>query len=100
MLAGGAIVLLFTDGLERHLDDSLGFEMDRLHRSCRQLVWLNPLLRYEAFAARASGIRAMLPHVDTFRPIHNLAAMADLCAALSLDAGRESDPRLWLKRAG
>jgi hypothetical protein len=65
VLAGGAIVLLFTDGLERHLDDSLGFEMDRLHRSCRQLVWLNPLLRYEAFAARASGIRAML-HVDTF----------------------------------
>ncbi|MCA0417272.1 MAG: VWA domain-containing protein [Proteobacteria bacterium] len=100
VLAGGAIVLLFTDGLERHLDDSLGFEMDRLHRSCRQLVWLNPLLRYDAFAARASGIRAMLPHVDSFRPIHNLAAMADLCAALSLDAGRESDPRRWLKRAG
>lgn len=100
VLAGGAVVLLFTDGLERHLDDELGFEMDRLHRSCRQLVWLNPLLRYDAFAARASGIRAMLPHVDSFRPIHNLAAMADLCAALSRDAGRESDPRLWLKRAG
>ena len=100
VLAGGAIVLLFTDGLERHLDDSLAFEMDRLHRSCRQLVWLNPLLRYDAFAARASGIRAMLPHVDSFRPIHNLAAMADLCAALSLDAGRESDPRQWLKKAG
>ncbi|WP_449256172.1 vWA domain-containing protein [Bosea sp. (in: a-proteobacteria)] len=100
VLAGGAIVLLFTDGLERELDDSLAFEMDRLHRSCRQLVWLNPLLRYEAFAARASGIRAMLPHVDSFRPIHNLAAMADLCAALSRDAGRQGDPRQWLKRAG
>lgn len=99
VLAGGAVVLLFTDGLERHLDDSLAFEMDRLHRSCRQLIWLNPLLRYDAFAARASGIRAMLPHVDSFRPIHNLAAMADLCAALSLETGRESDPRLWLKRA-
>ncbi|UZF94248.1 vWA domain-containing protein [Bosea sp. NBC_00550] len=99
VLAGGAVVLLFTDGLERHLDDSLAFEMDRLHRSCRQLVWLNPLLRYEAFAARASGIRAMLPHVDSFRPIHNLAAMTDLCAALSQEVGRENDPRLWLKRA-
>ncbi len=100
VLAGGAVVLLFTDGLERHLDGELAFEMDRLQRSCRQLVWLNPLLRFGAFEARASGIRAMLPHVDSFRPIHNLAAMADLCAALSPDAERKSDPRLWLKRAG
>lgn len=100
VLSGGAVVLLFTDGLERDLGDDLGFEMDRLHRSCRQLIWLNPLLRYDAFAARASGIRAMLPHVDQFRPIHNLAAMADLCAALSADAGRAGDPREWLKRAG
>ncbi|HEV7339787.1 MAG TPA: VWA domain-containing protein [Bosea sp. (in: a-proteobacteria)] len=100
VLSGGAVVLLFTDGLERHLDDELGFEMDRLQRSCRQLVWLNPLLRYDAFEARASGIRAMLPHVDSFRPIHNLAAMADLCAALSPDARQAGDPRQWLKKAG
>jgi hypothetical protein len=100
VLGGGAVVLLFTDGLERHLDGELGFEMDRLHRSCRQLVWLNPLLRFSAFEARASGIRAMLPHVDSFRPIHNLAAMADLCAALAPEADRSSDPRQWLKRAG
>jgi uncharacterized protein with von Willebrand factor type A (vWA) domain len=100
VLTGGAVVLLFSDGLERHLDDALSFEMDRLQRSCRQLVWLNPLLRFDAFEARASGIRAMLPHVDSFRPIHNLAAMADLCAALSPDADRTSDPRQWLKKAG
>ncbi len=100
VLSGGAIVLLFTDGLERHLDGELSFEMDRLHRSCRQLIWLNPLLRFEQFEARASGIRAMLPHVDSFRPIHNLAAMADLCAALSPETSRASDPRSWLKKAG
>jgi uncharacterized protein with von Willebrand factor type A (vWA) domain len=100
VLSGGAVVLLFSDGLERHLGPDLAFEMDRLHRSCRQLVWLNPLLRYDAFAARASGIRAMLPHVDQFRPIHNLSAMADLCAALSADARQAGDPRQWLKKAG
>lgn len=100
VLGGGAIVLLFTDGLERHLDGELAFEMDRLHRSCRQLIWLNPLLRFDQFQARASGIRAMLPHVDSFRPIHNLAAMADLCAALSPAAEDRSDPRQWLKKAG
>ena len=72
VLSQGAIVLLITDGLERDADDTLAFEIDRLHRSCRRLVWLNPLLRFEGFEARARGIKTMLPHVDEFRPIHNL----------------------------
>ncbi len=83
VLTQGAVVLLITDGLERDADDTLAFEIDRLHRSCRRLVWLNPLLRFEGFEARARGIRAMLPHVDEFRPIHNLESMAALVA----DAG-------------
>jgi uncharacterized protein with von Willebrand factor type A (vWA) domain len=88
VLSQGAIVLLITDGLERDPDDKLGFEIDRLHRSCRRLIWLNPLLRYDGFEARAGGIRAMLPHVDELRPIHNLDSMAELCRALSAD-GRQ-----------
>ena len=76
VLAQGAVVLLITDGLERDPDERLGFEIDRLHRSCRRLIWLNPLLRFEGFEAKARGIRAMLPHVDEFRPIHNLNSMA------------------------
>ena len=76
VLGQGAIVLLFTDGLEREVTGELAFEMDRLKRSCRRLIWLNPLLRFDAFEARASGIRAMLPHVHDFRPIHSLASMA------------------------
>ena len=66
-------MLLITDGLERDPDDRLAFEIDRLHRSCRRLIWLNPLLRFEGFAAKARGVQAMLPHVDEFRPVHNLA---------------------------
>ena len=99
VLSQGAIVLLISDGLEREADSRLAFEMDRLHRSCRRLIWLNPLLRFSGFEAKARGIRVMLPHVDELRPIHNLAAMTDLCAALSQEVGRENDPRLWLKRA-
>jgi uncharacterized protein with von Willebrand factor type A (vWA) domain len=83
VLGQGAIVLLITDGLERDADDTLSFEMDRLHRSCRRLVWLNPLLRFEGFEPRAKGVRTMLPHVDELRPIHNLASMTELVRALS-----------------
>ena len=88
VLGQGAVVLLITDGLERDADDTLAFEMDRLHRSCRRLVWLNPLLRFEGFEARAKGVRTMLPHVDELRPIHNLESMTELVRALSGAGGQ------------
>jgi uncharacterized protein with von Willebrand factor type A (vWA) domain len=83
VLGQGAIVLLISDGLEREADDRLAFEMDRLHRSCRRLIWLNPLLRYGGFEAKAQGIKMMLPHVDEFRPVHNLSSIEGLISALS-----------------
>jgi uncharacterized protein len=99
VLGQGAIVLLITDGLERDPDDRLAFEIDRLHRSCRRLIWLNPLLRFHGFEAKALGVQTMLPHVDEFRAVHNLASMEELCRALSGRAGVSGDPKLWLKRA-
>src|SRR5436305_11188168 len=83
VLGQGAIVLLISDGLEREADNKLAFEMDRLHRSCRRLIWLNPLLRFGGFEAKALGIKMMLPHVDEFRPVHNLSSIEGLIAALS-----------------
>jgi uncharacterized protein with von Willebrand factor type A (vWA) domain len=82
VLTQGAIVLLITDGLEREPGGNLAREMDRLYRSCRRLVWLNPLMRYAAFEPKARGIRAMLPHVDEMRPVHNLESLESICAAL------------------
>jgi uncharacterized protein with von Willebrand factor type A (vWA) domain len=96
VLGQGAIVILITDGLERDDIAGLGEEMDRLKRSCRRLIWLNPLLRFDGFEARARGVRAMLPYVDEFRPVHNLNALSDLCSALGRGPSRETDPRLWL----
>lgn len=98
VLSGGAVVLLVTDGLERDGTADLARAADRLHRSCRRLVWLNPLLRFDGFEARAQGIRALLPHVDEFRTIHNVAAVAELVAALDARRpDRAHDPRRWLK---
>jgi uncharacterized protein with von Willebrand factor type A (vWA) domain len=98
VLSQGAVVLLITDGLERDADDTLSFEMDRLHRSCRRLIWLNPLLRFDGFEARAKGVRTMLPHVDELRPIHNLQSMAELVRALSGASAKSYDPKLMLRQ--
>ncbi|MGA2311422.1 MAG: VWA domain-containing protein [Xanthobacteraceae bacterium] len=98
VLTQGAIVLLITDGLERDADDTLAFEIDRLHRSCRRLVWLNPLLRFEGFEPRARGIKTMLGHVDEFRAIHNLESMAALVAAFERRDGRAADPKAWMEK--
>jgi uncharacterized protein with von Willebrand factor type A (vWA) domain len=101
VLGQRATVLLITDGLEREdaapADDprpaDLGTEMDRLRRSCRRLIWLNPLLGYEGFQPRARGIRTMLSYVDEFRPAHSVAAVADLVKALSEPTALGGDPR-------
>lgn len=87
VLGQGAVVLMITDGLDRDAGDGLEREMERLHKSCRRLVWLNPLLRYDAFEPKARGIRAILPHVDDFRPVHNLESLNQLAEALG-DTGR------------
>jgi len=98
VLTQGPVVLLITDGLERDADDNLAFEIDRLHRSCRRLVWLNPLLRFEGFEARARGIKTMLPYVDEFRPIHNLESIGALVASMQPGRGAGADPKAWMQK--
>ena len=88
VLGSRATVLLVSDGLEHEAAEDLAFEMERLHKSCRRLVWLNPLLRFDGFQPKARGIRAMLPHVDDFRPVHNLASLQQLVDALAAPASR------------
>ncbi|TIQ26514.1 VWA domain-containing protein [Mesorhizobium sp.] len=97
VLGQGAVVLLITDGLERDDVAGLSEEMERLRKSCRRLIWLNPLLRFDGFEARARGVKAMLPHVDEFRSVHNLDALADLCASLDKTSARSVDPRRWIE---
>ena len=88
VLGQGAVVLLITDGLDRDEGGDLGHEMERLHLSARRLIWINPLLRWDGFAPKAGGIRAMLPHVDSFRAGHSIASLEALAEAVS--AARDS----------
>jgi len=88
LLGQNAVVLLISDGLEAEGGEGLGEQMERLHKSCRRLVWLNPLLRYEGFEPRPAGIRAMLPHVDDFLPVHNLESLTQLAGVLVGPVGR------------
>ncbi len=88
VMGQGAVVLLITDGLDRDAAGALEKEMERLHLSSRRLIWLNPLLRWDGFAPRATGIRAMLPHVDSFRAGHSIQSLEELAIAIS----RPDDP--------
>ena len=83
LLGQNAVVLLISDGLDADAGAGLAFQMERLSKSCARLVWLNPLLRYAGFEARPAGIRAMLPYVDDFLPVHNLQSLTDLARALA-----------------
>ena len=85
VLGQGAVVMLITDGLERGDLPELDREAERLALSSRRLIWLNPLLRWKAFEARAGGIRTLLPHVDSFHACHSLDSIADLTRALAAD---------------
>ncbi|MEO0960536.1 MAG: VWA domain-containing protein, partial [Pseudomonadota bacterium] len=91
VLGQGAVVLLITDGLERDDPERLGRAAERLSLSCRRLVWLNPLLRFDGFEARAAGVRALLPHVDSFRAAHSIESLSALAEALTRpdDAGEK-----------
>jgi uncharacterized protein with von Willebrand factor type A (vWA) domain len=98
VLGQGAVMLLISDGLDRDAGRGLAGEVDRLHHSCRRLIWLNPLLRFEGFEPKSQGIQAILPYVDEFRPVHNLESLAQLIEALSrTPARRKEGMQSWLK---
>ncbi len=100
VMAQGAVVLLITDGLDRGAPADLAREMERLRLSARRVVWINPLLRWDGFAPRAQGVRAMLPHVDTLRAGHSIASLEALAEAISDPQDHGEKARLLAALAG
>ncbi|MEC7766208.1 MAG: VWA domain-containing protein [Pseudomonadota bacterium] len=91
VLTQGAITLIISDGLDRDEGDGLKKEMERLTKSSRRLIWLNPLLRFESFEPKAKGIRAMLPYVDDFKAAHNLKSLVELADVLGSQPSKRAD---------
>ena len=101
VLGQGAMVLLITDGLDRDPDGALAHEMDRLRKSCHRLIWLNPLLRFDGFEPKSEGVQKILPHVDSFVPIHSLASigqLADILSASMNSGWRDRSMAGWMDR--
>ena len=82
VLRSGATVVVISDGWDRGDPDLLAREMARLQRSCRRLIWLNPLLGAPGYQPLTQGMRAALPYVDNFLPVHNLRSLEALAALL------------------
>jgi uncharacterized protein with von Willebrand factor type A (vWA) domain len=91
VLGQGAVVILISDGLDRDAGTGLGIQMERLHKSCRRLIWLNPLLRFDAYAPISTGAKAMIRHVDDLRTVHNLASLRELTDVLSQERMRRAE---------
>ena len=78
ILTQNQILLLITDGLERDDSQNLDFEINRLSLFTNNIIWLNPLLRYEKFEPKVNSIKTILRHVDKHIPIHNINSIKRL----------------------
>jgi uncharacterized protein with von Willebrand factor type A (vWA) domain len=77
-LARGAVVVIFSDGLEIGDATLLAGQTERLARLAHRTVWLNPLKGDPGYEPLTRGMRAALPHVDAFESGHNLESLEAL----------------------
>ncbi len=92
VLGHGTVVLLITDGWDRGDPDQLRAEISRIRRSAHRLIWLNPLIGSPQYEPLTRGAMAMLPHVDDFLPVSNLASLEMLARELSRVDWRRPEP--------
>jgi uncharacterized protein with von Willebrand factor type A (vWA) domain len=81
-IRSGAVVLIVSDGWERDDPAQLAREMATLRRSCRRLIWLDPLAGRPGFEPSTQGLRAALPYVDEFVACANVASLEHLAERL------------------
>lgn len=83
VLGQNAQVMLFSDGLDRDAGEGMERTMRRLAASCRKLVWVNPLLRYDKYEPIAAGARIIDRYASETRSCHNVDSLAELARMLN-----------------
>ena len=77
------MVLLISDGLDTGAPEQLDAELHWLRRHCRQVLWLNPLLRYAGYQPLAQGASVLHRHAHGMLAVHNLEHLQQLAQALA-----------------
>jgi uncharacterized protein with von Willebrand factor type A (vWA) domain len=77
VLGRGAWVLLLTDGLEREGPALLAEQLRRLRLNCRELVWVNPLLRSATYQPLAGGAAALERFATRRLSAHNVDSLLE-----------------------
>lgn len=78
-----SVVLLVSDGLDTGSSEALDTELRWLKRHSRRLLWLNPLLRYDAYQPLAGGAQVLHRHAHAMLAVHNLQHLRSLAASIA-----------------
>lgn len=82
-LCRGGVVVICSDGLDRGDPELLAGAMERLHRLCHRIVWLNPHKDDDRdFRPSTLGMMVAAPHVDLLLSGHDLASLEELARLL------------------
>lgn len=72
------MVIILSDGWDNGNIEALKKNMQFLHNRSKKIIWLNPLAGYEAFQPDVAGMKAAMPYIDVFAPVHNANSLRKL----------------------
>jgi uncharacterized protein with von Willebrand factor type A (vWA) domain len=82
LVAKRSLVLLISDGLDTGDVQELDRELKWLKDHSKTLLWLNPLLRYDAYEPLAKGAQVVAKHAKASLAIHHLDHLKHLTQGL------------------
>ena len=77
------LVLIVSDGLDTGEPPDLARELQWLKRHSCRVLWLNPLLRFDAYTPSARGAAVLHAAADGMLAVHNIERLQDLAAGIA-----------------
>ena len=72
------IVIILSDGWDTGNIELIKNNMEFIHTKAKKLIWLNPLAGFEDYKPHVSAMKAALPFIDVFAPVHNVESLKKL----------------------